>query len=474
MTRAKKGAKLYGTRQVDKNSAGATLLEFASGKPMGGKIRIAALFIATIILLGIFISRGGPAIFTSPIAYRALRYHDHDKTRKWIDRGNAMSWLTGGNADALLIEARLARREGKLDLMENKLVAAGKLGISEERIEREQILARLQSGEIDEYELQVTSWLSQSDPDSAEICDAYANGLAVVSRLDDAFNVLNAWHQDDRTNPVPSYRIGRIYEYYDNIEAAEKSYLTSIECDAVYLPAYFRLGNLYLDAKRPNDALDLFQQCLGMPNPFAPKIGIAKCRAELGDTDSARNILAEILIHPLEGILASYEDLKESPETFIAAVELGKLEVNSGNYQEGIQWLDKALEFNPRDLAARYSRAVALRQSGQAAFAVAEFEEIEATKKALEKVNALRNEIGRNPTDADSRIELGKLLLAHESERNGLFWLQSALTFDPNNAEAHAALAAYYEGKADESSPYAELARQHRRLAKVHESLDGQ
>lgn len=404
---------------------------------------------------------------TSRLAASGLNQHEHDRANEWLNAGEGVFWPFGKNADSAWMLARIARREGDLQAMDRHLSTALTRGLDQERVERERILARVQSGELQTYEAKINEWLMQSDPDSAEICDAYANGLAVVSRLDDAVRVLDAWHADDPSHPVPLYRLGKIHEYFDDTDAATASYQQAIAANPNYYPATFRLANLYLDSKLPRKAYDLFGQCSIESCLLASQVGMGQSLVGMGKYDQARELLQVVLQHDYEQIKSSYQSLNENPETFIAASELGKLEVNEGNFSEGLRWLEMALDKNPRDLSARYSMAVALRQLGREEDAEKHFEQVAETKRSLEQVNVLRNQIGRNPTDADSRVELGKILLKYESERNGLFWLNSALTVDPEHREAHATLANFYASKSQLSAEYKSLAEHHSRLSKL-------
>jgi tetratricopeptide (TPR) repeat protein len=139
--------------------------------------------------------------------------------------------------------------------------------------------------------------------------------------------------------------------------------------------------------------------------------------------------------------MASYRSVDESPELFVAAYELGNLLVNAGNYEEAIEVLRRALEFNSRDSAARYSLAMALRGVGKLEESEQELQLVEAARKELAKVNQLRNLINRDPENTDARLELGELLFHHESQRNGLFWLRSVFSYDPENERAKAKIA---------------------------------
>jgi Tfp pilus assembly protein PilF len=204
-----------------------------------------------------------------------------------------------------------------------------------------------------------------------------------------------------------------------------------------------------------------------MPHPAAAKVGLALCHAKTDQLSEAKKLLYDVIALDLGSIQESYAAVAEPMERFTAAAELGKMLVNEGEFTEGLRLLDLALKSNSRDQSARYVRAMALRGLNRDDEAKEELKRVEEVKNAFQKVNALRNQIGRDPGACLPRVELGKLLIEYESERNGLFWLQSAIEQDPECFAAQLALAEYYESHLHDSPEYAELAKSHREKAKA-------
>ena len=75
------------------------------------------------------------------------------------------------------------------------------------------------------------------------------------------------------------------------------------------------------------------------------------------------------------------------------------------------------------------------------------FEITRTARASLDEVTVLQEVLREYPQDTKSRIMIGKIVLEHESERTGLFWLQSVFSYDPTNSEAHEAIASYFESK---------------------------
>lgn len=425
--------------------------------------RAAILTLALAALSACFIWLGGASRLVNSLASGDIAHHDYDKAEAWLQLSKQLGCV---NAQSHFLMARIARHRADFKAMSNELAIAGRGGFDARLLELERQLSLAQSGKLQEVESALSENLSKGFGDLAEICEAYANGLSMASRASDALNVLQAWHRDLPSDPVPLYRIGRIEEHQIRLDEAKTSYRSAIELKPDYFPALYSLARLLLDENQAEEAAQFFERCRAMPNPAAPTVGLAMCLAKTDQLAKAKELLYEVIALDSAKIQESYTAVDEPMERFTAAAELGKLLVSDSDFSEGLRLCDLALKFNSRDQSARYVRAMALRGLNRNDEANEEIQKVENVKKAFQKVNALRNQISRDPSACELRVELGKLLLEYESERNGLFWLQSALAQNPDYADAHLALAEYYQSRANESLEFAQLAAAHREKAK--------
>jgi len=396
--------------------------------------RIIGWLIAGVILpLMILGWLGGPVYFTNHFAASAIRRQDYSAAQWWL---NCSVSLSSHAPQTHLLLARIARERGDYSQMTEHLQAARMTGRADSLVEREWILADAQRSRLEKIEPTINHWLAQQDPDSPEICDAYVNGLVAASRFETAMRVLDAWIRDYPTDARPHYRRGRIHQHFEQHQPAEASFRSAIALNPNYFSALYSLGKILLDQKQAEEAIDLYERCLQMANPAAAKTALAQALIATGEHERAVTLLEEVVQLSPAVIKASYHSVGQDPETFVAASELGTLLANSGEFDQAYPLLRQSLAVNPRDLNARYSLALTLRGLGQTEAAEAELEIVKQTKEQLEKVNVLRNRINRDPTDTESRIELGQLLISYESQRNGLFWLRSVLSYDPDNQRA--------------------------------------
>ncbi|MBL6832480.1 MAG: tetratricopeptide repeat protein [Pirellulales bacterium] len=379
-------------------------------------------------------------LLADSVAAIAVADRDQDAALGWVRYGER---LRGESPQGLLIKARLARRRGALRQMEQFLKAASRADAPAGLVRRERMLADIQSGRLEKLEAQVKAWLVANDPDLPEIADAYANGLAACSRFDEALEMLGAWGQDYPTDPMPAFRAGRIHEFFEDFDSAADAYREAVARREDFLPARYALGRVLLRKKEPEKALREFESCRTGSTSLAAEVAIAECLAELGRTELAMQQLEVVLHNDGTQIQASYLPLLAPQECFVAARLLGTLAVNAGSHEQGLELLERALRYNPRDVAARYSHAVALRGLGRTQEAEAELAEIEENRAAMKRVNTLRNKINRDPDDVAARIELGRVLAEHESVENGLFWLRSAIVREPENQQARQLIESY-------------------------------
>src|SRR5262249_12866299 len=115
----------------------------------------------------------------------------------------------------------------------------------------------------------------------------------------------------------------------------------------------------------------------------------------------------------------------------------------------------------------RYALSTALRRCGRSEEAEQEFHRVEETKAALAQADRQFDIVRSDPQSVSARFEIGRIFLEHLSENQGLVWLNSVLTLDPDHLPAHRLLADYFEKNSRRDAAFERRAREHRR--RVHE-----
>lgn len=435
--------------------------------------RTIAMLIGLVLLVLVGLWSGAAARVPLAFAEGALWRRDDDRAAYWA---GLTKRIDRTNIGAEFVLARVARRDGRFEDAAEHASAARSLGADETRVRREEMLVLAQIGRLDGIEEPLNAWLAEADlDDRREICEAYANGLARVARFDHAIRLLEAWRLDFPDDAEPLYRLGRLREHLRQTSEAEKQYRAALERDPQHPPSAYRLGTILLDRREVEEALKYFRICAKLPHPIAANVGMGQCLKLLGRVKEAHQLFEAAAAAPEAVHRASYKAVGEPGDRYLAATELGTLEAEAGRYEAAEHWLRKAVERDPRDSEARYSLAIALRGLGRREDAEREFKRVRKTQQAFDEAGKLHNRIDLKPDDVEARYRLGVILLEHDSERTGIYWLNTALEYDPHHAPTHRALADLFAAKADESPEFRRLAQQHERLAgSMSESPDAE
>lgn len=461
MTKASKQRKNK-TSSADTSRASADFVETENKRP--NSKRLLVLFGVLVLMLAVGWFVGAPGRLILSFARTSLSKFDIEGAERWLQFADA---YFPNDAERELLWARIYRKKANFPSMDRHLSKANLLGGDKTAIQMEEAMAAAQAGSLELVEVQLFKWLEAGIGDIDELSDAYANGLASHSRFENLNQVLDAWQMDYPNDPRPDYRRARVHEYYQGWEQADASYRKSLQRNSGFYPSRYRLGRVLMLQRKMEEAREQFEFCSDMSRPEAPMTSMAICYRSLGDADKAKALLEEVLKSTPEQIAESYDSLEESPEYFEAASNLGDLEAEVGNHDAAEKWLRMAIDKNSRDLQSRYSLAVNLRELGRIEEAQREFDFVAESRKALEQVNPLRNQIVENPSDPALRVKLGEVLLKYESERNGRFWINSAFSIDPNYRPAHEALAKHYAELGQKDPNMRALAEYHARAATV-------
>ncbi len=422
----------------------------------------------TLLLVGLLLLAGGKwgwfAYIPNWMAQKAVESRHLETALWWAHLAERLSFNSG---ESEFIIARTLRKQGKLDEVGEHLKRAAGLGVHKDRIEREELLALAQSGEIARIQLQLDRMLIDQQGDGAEIAEAYANGLVICHRLEEAIAVLTAWQEAYPADPQANYARGRIYDHQGRSDEAELEYRAAIKKAPTHHASQFALGRLLLSRNMIEEALEMFTRCESMPHNAAVRINRSRCLRGLGRTEEALKILKEVVREPHSEILTSYQTVGEVPETLTAQFELGTLESALDHHAEALPLLQEAVDFDPNDLKARYALAVALRGVGERAKAAEEFERVQKSRDALKEVDRLVDEIVAKVGDPqiEKRFRVGELYMMHGSRKTAEFWLKSVLAKEPKHKATHALLAQYYADKAKQNPSFDRLAQQHASLA---------
>lgn len=438
-------------------------------KPVSGRSprrsrRFHVLVALLVLLFCIFLYKGGIAGIARIYAKNALLANDAKRASGWLKIAQTVGPET---PELHYLLARSARLKKEYNAMAKHLKAALSGGYDSETLEKEQCLAIASLGELDpNNESKIKNWIAKDGPDVAEFVDAYVNGLAAVSRFDDASKVLEQYEAGHPNDPIVNYRFGLMNEHTKSNELAEKEYSEAIKKDPAHAKSVWRYARLLCGRNRPEDAIKILVKIRKGPQELAVKTFLASCYFQMGDLEESRKLFKEVVVADKQRCLDAYLSLDEWPERFLAASELGIVESNLGNYADAKKYLEMALADNPRDFTARSAYALVIRRLGDTEQANKELARVSTERAEFDKITVLRDKLNQDPNDAASKFAIGEILFKYESERFGLFWIRSALTSDPNQKESHAFLAEYYDKKSADNDAFKSKAEFHRNRVK--------
>lgn len=337
-------------------------------------------------------------------------------------------------------QAHLARKEGLMQDVPQRLIEAEQQGYDRRLVAREALLADAQSGRIAAVESRLAELLVQG-VDLEEVCEAYVRGCLMAYRLDEALRILDVWQLDFPQSPLPFCLRGRILEHRDNTAQAISAYRQALELRPNDTLAAYSLARLFETENKFEEALSHY--LLVAQHHFNPQpglVGASRCLRQLGRLDEAAKSMTAAVAVEQRQLNVAWLVLGDSDKDHLAT-EWGLVELAQGHPAEAERWFRQALGENPKAWRVRYQLATALNQQSKAAEAAQELEQFSAATTALAECDRLFDRVQAVPSDADARFRIACILREHVSETQGLMWLQTVLDYDPDHQEARAMLA---------------------------------
>ena len=370
----------------------------------------------------------------------------------------ALEWLkwaatlNRSDAEAEFLRARACRKLGEFNQVREHLTRAFKLGYSLNSIEREQVLALAQAGQMRDAEPSLGGLLTDPQGDAQEICEAFVHGFLLNRRYSEAFELLTPWIADYPRSPQPYYIRGHMQVMMQRYHPAVADFRKALALDPGHDATIFELADVLDQLHQPDEALTYYSQARKYPR-FEMMAGVGESRSLkiLGRSDEARTVIQQVLA--------------KFPDEPLPHQALGQIELEAGNYEEALKHLDIAVVKLGYDIELRNARGAALRSLKRLKEANQEFDYVKAASRALNRAGDLRELVQTNPNDYKSRYEIGLLFLKYYQPQEGVIWLQSVFNFKPDHRGAHQALADYYASREKEDPKFHDLAEQHRKAA---------
>ena len=294
-------------------------------------------------------------------------------------------------------------------------------------------------GVVGEGQSQLSQLLASDTNDGMDLCESFARGFITTKDHQMADAVIEAWERDYPTDPlIPLFR-GRLHlaraESQPQREVAQAA-LTEFEITYTKAPyiaeSWLFMGEALLQLQDYEQAAEHLNRYLSKyPEHPVALTHSAKLHRKTGDFGSARQKLTQAL--------------ELSPDYHVASLELGQLELDSGNSKQAIAILMPFHETQPWNLDIRHSLATALQESDQIEMAKVHFTYIKEARIAMAQVPELVKAANADATNADAQFAVGEILMHYNDPAQSLMWLNRTIAIDDDHLSANSLLATYYD-----------------------------
>ncbi|MFK7777564.1 MAG: tetratricopeptide repeat protein [Gimesia sp.] len=400
-----------------------------------------------VVIIGLIWGKSSWIHFCQWQAGRSLQSRNADLALYWISKAYQAN---SENPETLLILARAHRRAYVVESAIEDLKKLQKIAGITEDLQREQWLVEAQVGDLNNLELHLADMLIDPKGNAPDICETYVNSCILNYRFAAAIRVLEVWQADFPDDPLPHYYRGRILEHKGTWKEAEREFLLALKVAPDHIPSAYNLARIKLARNQVDEALDNYRLCTQIQKKHAAAlVGIGRCLRLKQDVAAARAVLEGAQKISEKQRLKDFRDVGDP--TYVARnavlLELGQLELSSGNYKQAVSYLEESVELNTKDRKARLALADVYRSLGQLEKAAQQIQKVEKTQKAIKRLDECFDQLQKDLNNADLRAEIGQIFLEHVSENQGVVWLKNALYFDPDHRQAKQILADYYANK---------------------------
>jgi tetratricopeptide (TPR) repeat protein len=336
------------------------------------------------------------------------------------------------NPEVLLLAARATRRERSYDETELLLEKYQQIRGLDDAASFERLLLSAERN-VDRVAGQCRNYIESGHPQASLIFEALTRGYLRQYQLMNAQACLNRWLESQPDCAQAHYCNGLfLLDYLHAQNEAQKSYRRAVELDPEHEEARLGLAFILVETKSYTDALEHIAYLTPrQPDNLGLQVGLAECRAGLGD--------------PAEAVLLLDEVLAKNPRFAPAVAVRGRLALEDGDYEQAETWLRSAIALAPTDRTARHNLINCLNQRGKTEEAREHQKQIEQREKDLARFDEIiSKEMPQRPRDPSLHCILGQLLLRGGYREEGVRWLRSALLLDRNYAPAQKALSDYY------------------------------
>jgi thioredoxin-like negative regulator of GroEL len=360
-------------------------------------------------------------------AIRSGLYRAEELLRTW-QIAAAGDWLdvvdrcSNGRIETRLLQARVARHEGRVDDVRANLIGARELGCPDERIRFEQSLTLAYEGRMVDVEKQLPDLLAGDPEHLPEVCDAFVTGYLRQFRLEDARRLIEVWQRDYPEDSQPGFHSGCIFQFEMRLDEAATAFESALAKAPHRVEIRERLAVVLVQNLEFTKATRHYQWLLqSQPSHAEWLAGYGMCLFRSGDAERARSVLADaVAVSP------------KHRESRLALVELA---ADAKQYDDALRLSRELYDETPNDYSTRYLLARMLRTTGRKDEATMHDKWLKEAEQTFREVSSLTDQANRQPGDSRLRYEIAIRLVRYAKYAEAVGWLRAAHQLEPENSE---------------------------------------
>ncbi len=417
---------------------------------------LSALIVVLLVTVPALLAYDGKARSEYELARDCVRQEDYEEARAHLEKCRSTLWWR--TRETTFLAARLERLLGNYEqarqLFDECLTYSGATSDASIQVEGLLLDAETGCGPGTFIPGQKVLWdlASKNDPDSAQIWRTIAAVTIRQSRYKEAMDAIGNWIKLKPDSAEAIEWRGTVLNMMNHSAGAEKEYRQALALAPKRHSTRVMLARLLLFQNRSPVEIRSHVDILIKANPNHPDYLLLLARCQLLEGDFA-------------GATASLDKvLQVDPNNGTAMQVRGEIAMQSGDVPTAEVWLRKAVDhgmFTEKVLTL-------LKQSLERQGDEKKNEEAEQIGKKIKQFNAdsirveqlLTGELQESNYATEKMVELGTIYLRGATPQIGEAWLAEVLAKEPNNVEAHAALAKYYADKDQKkAAAHAKLAK---------------
>lgn len=291
----------------------------------------------------------------------------------------------------------------------------------DERVVREELLLKIQSGRARELHQQFDRLLMEQEDDTAAVWEAYMMGFEVANDQQAVEEIAKQWLAEQPDCAIASLKNAELAYFNDQLETAESLYAVALGYDPDILDAHLGAARVASLLEKNHAVLVHCRQALRLdPENIEARLRLAKCL---------------LVLHRDDDAVIEFERLiKDDPENFSARFDLVSHCIKNERPQRAIDLLEPIIVEFRDDVAINYLMAIAYQQLGDSAKAEPFLQRHLDARTELDQLTEL--ELKTKPSQQDFAFckRLGLIYLKYEWD-SADHWLNQALTMNPNDPE---------------------------------------